>query len=79
MWGERPARGELDSSEEGEEEQEGERGGGRGAWGGVGGVGGGGGRDRIEELYAYGQFVLMYGKNHQYCKVIILQLKFFKK
>ena len=26
MWGERPARGELDSSEEGEEEQEGERG-----------------------------------------------------
>ena len=44
MWGERPARGELDSSEEGEEEQEGERGGGRGAWGGVGG----GGRDRLK-------------------------------
>ena len=48
MWGERPARGELDSSEEGEEEQEGERGGGRGAWGGVGGVGGGWGRDRLK-------------------------------
>ena len=48
MWGERPARGELDSSEEGEEEQEGERGGG---WaGGLGWSGGGGwgGRDRLK-------------------------------
>ena len=37
-----------------------------------------GGSFRIEELYAYGQFVLMYGKNHQYCQVIILQLKLKK-
>ena len=24
-------------------------------------------------MFTYGQFILMYGKKHQYCKIIILQ------